>query len=142
MPAPRAVLADITDLRLNPGNPYSICDKGGRLATTPKTGAKQPPGVLYETAPKAEPKKPEPVAVAKVVAAPKPPPPPPAPVKKEEPPKVEVKAPEPPKPVEAPKPVEVKAEPVKVEAKKEDAPAPAAEAVKPVEKPTDDKPAS
>jgi hypothetical protein len=42
MPAPRAVLADIHDLNLNPGYAHTITDKGGHLVPPAKikTGAK------------------------------------------------------------------------------------------------------
>lgn len=52
MPAPKAILRDIADLGLDPHVAYSICGKDGRITASPKAGAKQPAGVLFEIAPK------------------------------------------------------------------------------------------
>jgi len=130
MPAPRAVLADIHDLGLDPAYAHTITDKGGHLVPPSKikTGAKhagmhinqrtlpaEPVQNALKQLPKEAEKKDEEVVVvkrSKLAAA--------APVPAPEP----VKAAEVVKPVEEAKPVEVKAE------------------VKAEEKPAEEKPAS
>ena len=123
MPAPRAVLADINDLGLDPAKPWTVTDKGGRLTATPKPNAKHAgmhinqrtlPNAIKELPREPEAKAEEVVVVKKSKLAATPPAPAPEPVKAAE----AVKPVE--KPTEEVKPVEVKTE----------------------EKPADEKPAS
>jgi|SRR5579863_1042278 len=121
MPAPRAVLADLLANNMNPGQAWTVTDKGGHLTPTPKVGAKHAGQHINQRS--------LPVATQPVQNALKELP------KKEEP-----------KPVVAPKVEErvVDEEVTVIASSKKKAPGPivAAEAVKPVEKPTDEKPVS
>jgi len=129
MPAPKAVLRDINDFGLNPGVAYTITDTGGHLTATPKPGAKHAGlHINQRTLPVVE--KP---AQNALKALPK------------EEPKPEVK-------VEAKVEAPVEEITVIASSKKKvaavvappapEAPDAAAEAAKPVEKPTDEKPVS
>jgi hypothetical protein len=58
MPAPRAVLIDLYENRMDPGKPWTVTDKGGKLSPTPKVGAKHVGthlnNLVYHAPPKAE----------------------------------------------------------------------------------------
>ena len=136
MTAPRAVLADIHDLGLNPAYAHTITDKGGHLVAPAniKAGAKHAGvHINQRTLPvaekPAEAPKPVQAALKKLPEAPKPEV------------KVEAKVEEPEAEVtviaSSKKKVAAPEAPVTVET-----PVVAAEAAKPVEKPTDEKPVS
>jgi len=127
MPAPRAVLADIHDLNLDPTKAWSITDKAGRITPNPKAGAK-PAGNQYHMgfhqAASLEAVE-TPTTVAPVVSMP---------TKKVELPKKVVISKPAPVVSESNKETAKSVDVVKLEAK----PVPTVEASKPVEKPTDE----